>query len=537
MYSYQPFIAAGHRVTLGAALVLVLANFALADTLHPSDDSFINLNQPDGNKGDNVDLVVRNQRQAFVRFELSPATEPISSAGLRLFVRKVNGPGTISLHLILGDWNEATLTPNTAPPIELTPFDQVSIAAADELSYVLVDVTGVVQEWLDGTTPDFGIAILPDASVRIRLDSKENDLTSHPAELEIVPGTIDFATNAGAAASADFATTATNADFAASAGTATTATSALTAGNANLLDGLDSDDFVSGVTASSPLVSSGGATPDISLPHVGIGVGGFGESTAIGIGALSSLTGGIRSTAVGAGALSLNNANHNTGVGRSALQNATGGENAAVGAYALSSQTTGGGNTAIGYNANVPVGSSISNSTAIGYLAVVDASNKIRLGNGGVTLVETAGDLRVGAGSPNGCVQDGNANALVGTCISDLRLKTQITPFSPLLERLVSLEPVHFLWRAAEHPELQLGSEPSYGLIAQDVERIFPELVDDGPQGYKVVRYGQLPLMLLMAIKEQQEIIGRQRAENDDLRERVERLEHLLGAGTLVAGR
>lgn len=358
-------------------------------------------------------------------------------------------------------------------------------------------------------------------------------------------GTIDFATNAdfatdaSHAATADDAANAATADFAITAGTAdmaTTATSAVTAGNADLLDGMDSNSFLTAVTASSPLVSSGGATPNISLPGVTIAGGRFGESNAVGNGALGSNTGGIRNTAVGNGALGVNNANHNTAMGTKALQNATGGENTSIGAFALSSQTNGGGNTAIGYAANVPVGSSITNSTAIGYQALVDASNKIRLGNGGVTLVETAGDLRIGAGGVNGCIQDGNANAIIGTCVSDVRLKTQITPFPSLLERLVSLEPVHFLWRAEEHRELQLGSEPSYGLIAQDVERLFPEMVDDGPQGYKVVRYSQLPLMLLKAVKEQQEVIDLQRAENDDLRARVEQLEHLIGAASVVAG-
>ena len=66
---------------------------------------------------------------------------------------------------------------------------------------------------------------------------------------------------------------------------------------------------------------------------------------------------------------------------------------------------TGDRNTAIGNHANVIAGN-LTNATAIGAGAIVDASNKIRSGNGFVTLVETHGDLRVGAGTVAfGCIQ------------------------------------------------------------------------------------------------------------------------------------
>ena len=99
--------------------------------------------------------------------------------------------------------------------------------------------------------------------------------------------------------------------------------------------------------------------------------------------------GGGSNTATGASALYSNtNGGSNTASGSSALHsNTTGASNTAAGVNALYSNTTGNFNTAIGFNADVAQGT-LSNATAIGYGAVVNASNKIRLGNGSVSVIE-----------------------------------------------------------------------------------------------------------------------------------------------------
>ena len=80
----------------------------------------------------------------------------------------------------------------------------------------------------------------------------------------------------------------------------------------------------------------------------------------------------------------------NTAGGRSALgSTTTGGANTAFGGSALPSNTTGSNNTAIGFNADVAVAiGNLSNATALGANAVVNASNKIRLGDTNVTVIE-----------------------------------------------------------------------------------------------------------------------------------------------------
>jgi hypothetical protein len=129
------------------------------------------------------------------------------------------------------------------------------------------------------------------------------------------------------------------------------------------------------------------------------------ENTATGHQALSANSTGFGNTASGSTALLSNSSgNDNTATGYSSLYNSKGGGNTANGALslfstttgsfntasgemALSSNTSGSYNTATGYLADVSNGL-LTNATAIGNGAVVDASNKVRIGNAAVTVIE-----------------------------------------------------------------------------------------------------------------------------------------------------
>jgi FtsZ-binding cell division protein ZapB len=130
------------------------------------------------------------------------------------------------------------------------------------------------------------------------------------------------------------------------------------------------------------------------------------------------------------------------------------------------------------------------------------------------TTLQVAGDIRVGTTGTNGCLQNYTGTAIAGTCSSDARLKTGVQPFQPVLNQLAQLTPVHFYWKADEFPEMHFGRDRSYGLIAQEVERAFPEMVGQDEHGYKTVDYTRLPLLLLEAVREL-------KAENDRLGEQV----------------
>jgi hypothetical protein len=129
--------------------------------------------------------------------------------------------------------------------------------------------------------------------------------------------------------------------------------------------------------------------------------------------------------------------------------------------------------------------------------------------------LDVAGDIRIGTGT-NGCVLDRNGTLLTGVCSSDARFKRDVASFQPMLGKVAALRPVHFYWRGDEFPARGFGAQQSYGLMAQEVEEILPELVVTGADGYKAVNYSKLPLMAIQAIKEL-------KAENDALRTEMER--------------
>jgi len=131
--------------------------------------------------------------------------------------------------------------------------------------------------------------------------------------------------------------------------------------------------------------------------------------------------------------------------------------------------------------------------------------------------LDVNGDIRVGTGT-TGCVKDSDGTVIAGTCSSDARLKRDITPFPHLLEKLAELQPVHFYWRSAEFPDRHLGTAQSFGLVAQEVEKVMPELVTEDAGGFKVIHYHKLPLLMLEAIKEL-------KAENDVLKKKLQNVE------------
>ncbi len=137
-------------------------------------------------------------------------------------------------------------------------------------------------------------------------------------------------------------------------------------------------------------------------------------NSASGMNALSSNTTGSDNTANGSNTLQYNITGFsNTANGHQALQNnTTGSYNTASGRSALSSNTTGNNNTALGVSANVASGN-LNNATAIGANAIVDADNKIQLGDAAVTNVSTNGTLTAGVVTyPN---TDGTAGQVLST--------------------------------------------------------------------------------------------------------------------------
>ena len=183
-----------HRRRLGALLVwlatTLVSSSAHAVTATLLADAHVSAAQPSVNFGTLTNLVVGNGDTALLQYDLGtlPAgvtAAQITRATLRLYINRVDTPGALSLSPVLASWGEYTVTAGTLPALgQAAAVVQVSA----EGQYVTLDVTNIVQGWIAAPSTNYGLALTA-GSAALQLDSKENDLTSHPVELEITLAT------------------------------------------------------------------------------------------------------------------------------------------------------------------------------------------------------------------------------------------------------------------------------------------------------------------------------------------------------------
>jgi hypothetical protein len=241
------------------------------------------------------------------------------------------------------------------------------------------------------------------------------------------------------------------------------------------------------------------------------------NNTAVGFEALASNTTGIENTAVGFEALLMNTTisgqigNDNTATGFQALKsNTTGKFNTANGVDALSSNTTGNTNTAFGTQAlfqctgssNTALGDSAgfqlttgNDNIDIGNEGVAAEANTIRIGTQGTQtktfIAGIAPNVLAGGPFTVGITLDGQLGVLGP---SSARFKTEIKPMDKASEAILALKPVTFRYKK----ELDLKGIPQFGLVAEDVEKVNPDLVVRDKEGKPFgVRYDQVNAMLL----------------------------------------
>ena len=111
-----------------------------------------------------------------------------------------------------------------------------------------------------------------------------------------------------------------------------------------------------------------------------------------------------------------------------------------------------------------------------------------------------------------------NSLNLLSICSSSRRYKTDIKPFSGGLQLINHLQPVSFIWKGDQHPDI--------GLIAEDVAEVDPRLTFKDQDGaVEGVNYSQLTTALINAVKEQEEQLERQQQLIEELQSAVARLE------------
>jgi|GEM_PF-798409 len=269
------------------------------------------------------------------------------------------------------------------------------------------------------------------------------------------------------------------------------------------------------------------------------------DNTAIGLASLNANTQGNSNSAVGSSALFSNTIGlSNTAVGALALQNTSSGSfNVAIGQAAMTANTTGDFNTAIGQQSGWP-GMTLDNTTALGYDAggVVSANNRIELGNTSVGVI---------------------AGQVAFSTYSDARIKDNVQANVPGLDFINRLTPVTYNLNIHRENEM-IGKENlehdwkgkydlekvrMTGFLAQDVETAAREAHYDfsgvqkpeNPNELYSLRYSDFVVPLVKSVQEvnakmESEIkdlkseIGTLTSENEELKQRLDKLEALIKA-------
>ncbi|HER08883.1 MAG TPA: hypothetical protein ENO20_08250, partial [Bacteroides sp.] len=114
------------------------------------------------------------------------------------------------------------------------------------------------------------------------------------------------------------------------------------------------------------------------------------------------------------------------------------------------------------------------------------------------------------------------------TTTSDARFKTEIQSVREALEMVLSMEGVRYRWNRNAYPERDFDGSVHLGFVAQELERVAPELVVTDSNGYKSVNYQKVSTILVEAMKQQQQMLEQSNRRIDQLEEKLERIESTL---------
>ena len=232
------------------------------------------------------------------------------------------------------------------------------------------------------------------------------------------------------------------------------------------------------------------------------------QNAATGVQALFSNTTGFHNTAAGFQALLSNTTgNHNTADGDNALvHDTTGIFNTAIGAHALDQNITGSSNVALGFQAGFNITGSGNVCVGENIVGVAGESNVTRIRNVGSTAQANGVFVTVGAGGK------------LGFQVSSRRYKDDIKPMDRASEALFALKPVSFRYKQ----EIDPARSPDFGLIAEDVATVNPDLVARDEEGKIVtVRYQAVNAMLLNEFLKEHKKVEEQQASIAELKSTV----------------
>jgi phage-related protein len=188
-------------------------------------------------------------------------------------------------------------------------------------------------------------------------------------------------------------------------------------------------------------------------------------------------------------------------------------------------QSAGSSNVMIGFNAGI-------NETGNNklYISNTDAnsSNSLIYGEFDNKILSFNAKIGIGTTTPGyklqvGIAGDGTeARANAWNLLSDIRYKTDIEKIDNALERISGINGFYFHWNTGTDKTRQ------FGLSAQDVEKVLPEVVSEGDDGYLSVDYGKLVPLLIEGMKEQQQQIESYKSQLQSLQQEVKQIESFI---------
>ena len=500
------------------AAALTTPSLASAEGVTLSADAFTRASSSSSNYGRKKQIWVQGpassgvEQRSYLRFDLGSLPfgtvgSDVAKATLVLGVGKVRSAGSFEVFRVLGsdpdEWSELGVTAANAPPLAASPeASGIAVAPADRSGFKTVDVTALVRDWLDGALPNNGVALVPDGSaVWAAFDSKETTATAHYAKLDITLGAVSSFSGP------------LEGDV--TGGQTTTRVSRI---NGSPLAPLSS------VSAGQVLTFSG----------AGWGPGNVVTSLLGGLGLSLSASDGNITIGIPAGGVT-NELLANPAFDVVPGLGLSGGDEVPLGGT-LSLANTG----LLSLSTLAPL------SVTGGQNPSLTLTGLVPVSNGGTGANSASGALAALGGAARGANSDITSmtgltavNANILTVLSSLpvyitpsgalgvvgsaeRFKDEIADMGDSTQGLMQLRPVRFRYK----PDIDPSRQEQFGLVAEEVARVYPDLVAYDDAGHALtVRYQALTPMLLNEVQRQARTIAEQDEQLKQLSARLERVE------------
>ena len=173
-------------------LLLLSTGVSFAFEARLSGDAYTSSSSPGSNFGASSSINVDSSPilRAFIKFDLLDLINAgftglnVDRAYLKLYLRTANTAGSFDVLRVTGAWSESTITHNTAPTLGATEASGVGATTAN--TFIYIDITILVKDWLDGLLAANGVALVNNGTISVSFNSKEATDTSHEPGLEII---------------------------------------------------------------------------------------------------------------------------------------------------------------------------------------------------------------------------------------------------------------------------------------------------------------------------------------------------------------